>query len=75
MIHGRKISSLPVVSIVVPFWVYLIGSLLYIWGLNQKKELQWRLQVVSGFDCQAKESKEFSQPQPRVWKAWGCCCF
>ena len=28
--------DLPVVSIVVPFWGYLIGSLLYIW-LNQKK--------------------------------------
>ena len=33
---------LPIVSIVVPFGGYLIGSLLYIW-LNQKKELQWRL--------------------------------
>ena len=28
--------ALPIVSIVVPFWGYLIGSLLYIW-LNQKK--------------------------------------
>ena len=36
--------ALPIVSIVVPFWGYLIGSLLYIW-LNQKKELQWRLEV------------------------------
>ena len=35
-------SLLPIVSIVVPFGGYLIGSLLYIW-LNQKKELQWRL--------------------------------
>ena len=33
----------PIVSIVVPFWGYLIGSKLYIW-LNQKKELQWRLE-------------------------------
>ena len=45
---------IPVVSIVVPFWGYLVGSLLYmymymyvyiyicIW-LNQKQELQWRL--------------------------------
>ena len=32
----------PRVSIVVPFWGYLIGSLIYNW-LNQKKELQWRL--------------------------------
>ena len=37
--------QVPVVSIVVPFWGYLIGSLLCIW-LNQKKELQWRLEVV-----------------------------
>ena len=35
-------NILPVVSIVAPFWVYRIRSLLYIW-LNQKKELQWRL--------------------------------
>ena len=32
---------LPIVSIVVPFWGYLIGSLIYNW-LNQRKELQWR---------------------------------
>ena len=30
-----KVKALPVVSIVVPFWGYLIGSILYIW-LNQK---------------------------------------
>ena len=34
--------SLPIVSIVVPFWGYLIKALIYNW-LNQKKELQWRL--------------------------------
>ena len=34
--------SLPRVSIVVPFWGYLSGSLIYKW-LNRKKELQWRL--------------------------------
>ena len=34
----------PIVSIVVPFGGYLLGSLVYNW-LNQKKELQWRLQV------------------------------
>ena len=32
-------KELPIVSIVVPFWGYLLGSLM----LNQKKELQWRL--------------------------------
>ena len=30
------LGPLPVVSFVVPFWGYLIGSLLYIW-LNQKR--------------------------------------
>ena len=39
-----KRLALPVVSIVVPFWGYAKGSLIYN-GLNQKKELQWRLQV------------------------------
>ena len=38
------VQGLPIVSIVVPFGGYLIGSLIYNW-LNQKKELQWRLQV------------------------------
>ena len=32
----------PIVSIVVPFWVHLLGPLIQNW-LNQKKELQWRL--------------------------------
>ena len=44
-IRVDKARHLPVVSIVVPCWGYLIGSLLYIW-LNPKKELQWLLQVV-----------------------------
>ena len=32
----RMILAIPIVSIVVPFWGYLIGSYLYIW-LNQKR--------------------------------------
>ena len=35
-------SVLPIVSIVVPFWGYLVKALVYTW-LNQKRELQWRL--------------------------------
>ena len=35
-------APLPIVSIVVPFWGYLLGSLIESW-LNQKKELEWRL--------------------------------
>ena len=40
--RGNLQRGLPIVSIVVSFWGYLIGSLIYNW-LNQKKELQWRL--------------------------------
>ena len=38
----QKQWGLPMVSIVVPFGGYLLGSLIKIW-LNQDKELQWRL--------------------------------
>ena len=37
-------QGLPVVSIVVPFWVYPLASLIYIW-FSQNKELQWRPKV------------------------------
>ena len=40
----KLFGVLPVVSIVVPFWGYIFTSLIYNW-LNQKTELQWRLQV------------------------------
>ena len=36
-----RIGILPIVSIVVPFWGYLIRSELYIW-INHEQELQWR---------------------------------
>ena len=37
----RCAFGVPIISIVVPFWGYLFGSLISIW-LNQKKERQWR---------------------------------
>ena len=40
--RGSWQRTIPRVSIVVPFWGYLLGSLIQNW-LNQKKELQWRL--------------------------------
>ena len=50
-----KVKALPVVSIVVPFWGYLIGSILYIW-LNQKgTTMEYRYRVLGG-----KPSKDFS---------------
>ena len=35
-VKGSYVSPIPIVSIVVPFLGYLIGSVLYIW-LNQKR--------------------------------------
>ena len=64
MVQGLESWGLPVVSIVFPFWGYLIGSLLYIW-LNQKKETT--METIGRVQIQGALNPEPYKPQFRVY--------
>ena len=42
---GFRVWGLPIVSVVVSFWCYLISRILIIYLAKPQKELQWRLEV------------------------------
>ena len=49
------LKGLPIVSIVVPFWGYLIGSLIYSW-LNQKGTTMEIIGRVYGLKSRTQET-------------------
>ena len=57
--YGFLACNVPVVSIVVPFWGYPIGPLLYIW-LNQKKNYNGDYR----FQCGSESQSSALIPEP-----------